>query len=181
LGNTVLTLSADPNGYVNIAGITGNAYDVFISKGDFANYVEIVEQLKRDFERYKSIMGQLDYYIKLDQVENTIDPDSEYPVQSGTIYRALQGKQDTLVAGEGITITGNTISSNASGKATNMITLTKNRYDSLVENDLIDPETYYFTYEGEEPSGETWHFGDPFPIIFTETWEFGGTFPITLS
>ena len=183
LGNTVLTLSADPNGYVNIAGITDNAYDVFISKGDFANYVEIVEQLKRDFERYKSAIGELDHYVKLDQVENTIDPDSEYPVQSGTIYRALQGKQDTLVAGEGITITGNTISSNASGssKATNMITLTKNRYNSLVENDLIDPETYYFTYEGEEPSGETWHFGDHFPIIFTETWEFGGTFPITLS
>lgn len=53
-GNTVLTLSADPNGYVNIAGITGNAYDVFISKGDFANYVGVVEQLKRDFEKYKS-------------------------------------------------------------------------------------------------------------------------------
>lgn len=188
LGNTVLTLSADPNGYVNIAGITGDAYDVFISKGDFANYVEVVEQLKRDFEKYKSVIGQLDNFILLDQVESTIDPDSAYPVQSRKIYQAfenileqlnttMQNKQDVLVAGKGITITGNTISSNN----TNMVTLTKTRYDSLVEQELIDPETYYFTYEGEEPSGETWHFGDHFPIILTDTWEFGGTFPITLS
>lgn len=188
LGNTVLTLSADPNGYVNIAGITGDAYDVFISKGDFANYVEVVEQLKRDFEKYKSVIGQLDNFILLDQVESTIDPDSAYPVQSRKIYQAfenileqlntaMQNKQDVLVAGKGITITGNTISSNN----TNMVTLTKTRYDSLVEQELIDPETYYFTYEGEEPSGETWHFGDHFPIILTGTWEFGGTFPITLS
>ena len=89
----------------------------------------------------------------------------------------MQSKQDVLVAGKGITITGNTISSNN----TNMVTLTKTRYDSLVEQELIDPETYYFTYEGKEPSGETWHFGDHFPIILTGTWEFGGTFPITLS
>ena len=43
LGNTLLALSADPNGYVNVSGITGNAYDVFINRGDFANYVAVVE------------------------------------------------------------------------------------------------------------------------------------------
>ena len=88
----------------------------------------------------------------------------------------MQSKQDVLVAGKGITITGNTISSNN----TNMVTLTKTRYDSLVEQELIDPETYYFTYEGEEPSKNTWHFGDPFPITLTDNWTFGGTFPIRL-
>lgn len=65
----------------------------------------------------------------------------------------------------------------------NALTLTKSRYDRMVENGEIDPHTYYFTYEGEEPTPineETWHFGDSFPIILTDNWAFGGTFPITL-
>lgn len=62
-----------------------------------------------------------------------------------------------------------------------MVTLSASAYQYLVDNDLVDRNIYYFTYEEEEPSGETWHFGDHFPIIFKGTWEFGGTFPITLS
>jgi hypothetical protein len=177
LGNTVLTLSADPNGYVNIAGVTDDAYDVFISKGDFANYVEVVEQLKRDFEKYKTIVtGDLERYVMEDEIQDNIDPLSEHPVQSKTIYQALEGKQDKLVAGAGISIQGNTI--NAVGQR--MVTLTQGQYRELVDNNLVDRNTYYFTYEGMPESNE-WRFGDPFPIIFTETWEFGGTFPITLS
>lgn len=57
LGNTLLALSADPNGYINVAGVTDQAYDVFVSRGDLANYIEVVEQLKRDFEKYKSAIG----------------------------------------------------------------------------------------------------------------------------
>lgn len=144
LGNTVLTLSADPNGYVNIAGITGDAYDVFISKGDFANYVEVVEQLKRDFERYKTIVVDPSLFVKKEEMEGILNE-----------YNSRNSK---------------------------MVTLSASAYQYLVDNDLVDRNTYYFTYEGEDvPEGDTWHFGDPFPIIFTETWEFGGTFPITLS
>ena len=29
---------------------------MFISKGDFSNYVNVVEILKRDFEKYKAIV-----------------------------------------------------------------------------------------------------------------------------
>lgn len=142
-GNTVLTLSADPNGYVNIAGITGDAYDVFISKGDFANYVEIVEQLKRDFERYKTIVVNPDLFVKKEEMEGILD---EY-----------------------------------NSRNTKMVTLSASAYQYLVENNLVDRNTYYFTYEGEdEPSGDTWHFGDAFPIVLTDNWAFGGTFPITL-
>jgi hypothetical protein len=142
-GNTVLTLSADPNGYVNIAGITGDAYDVFISKGDFANYVEIVEQLKRDFERYKTIVVDPDLFVKKEEMEGILD---EY-----------------------------------NSRNTKMVTLSASAYQYLVENNLVDRNTYYFTYEGEdEPSGDTWHFGDAFPIVLTDNWAFGGTFPITL-
>ena len=142
-GNTVLTLSADPNGYVNIAGITGDAYDVFISKGDFANYVEVVEQLKRDFERYKTIVVDPDLFVKREEMEGILD---EY-----------------------------------NSRNTKMVTLSASAYQYLVENNLVDRNTYYFTYEGEdEPSGDTWHFGDAFPIVLTDNWAFGGTFPITL-
>ena len=144
LGNTVLTLSADPNGYVNIAGITGDAYDVFISKGDFANYVEIVEQLKRDFERYKSVITVIDSFVTRGEMDSILDE-----------YNSRNSK---------------------------MVTLSASAYQYLVDNDLVDRNTYYFTYEGENiPEGDTWHFGDPFPIILTDNWAFGGTFPITLT
>jgi len=111
-----------------------------------------------------------------DEIHDTIDPDSTYPVQSKTIHQALETKQDKLVAGVGIEIQGNTISS----FGTKMVTLTQAQYQELVDNNQVEHNTYYFTYEGE-PETEGWHFGDPFPIILTDTWEFGGTFPITLS
>jgi len=46
-----------------------------------------------------------------------------------------------------------------------MVTLSQQEYQSLVDNNMIDETTYYFTYEGEE---------------ITTNWTFGGTFPITL-
>lgn len=142
-GNTVLTLSADPNGYVNISGITDDAYNVFISKGDFANYVEVVEQLKRDFERYKTIVVDPDIFVKKEEMDGILDE-----------YNSRNSK---------------------------MVTLSASAYQYLVDNNLVDRNTYYFTYEGEDiPEGDTWQFGGTFPIVFTETWAFGGTFPIIL-
>lgn len=177
LGNTVLTLSADPNGYVNVSGITSDSPDMFVSRGDFSNYVNVVELLKRDFEKYKAIVtGDLEQYLTKGDLDEEISSTSEYPVKSKTIYQALETKQDALVAGAGITIQGNTISS----FGTKMVTLTQEQYQQLVNQGLVERNTYYFTYEGE-PEDNSWHFGDPFPIILTGTWEFGGTFPITLS
>lgn len=60
-----------------------------------------------------------------------------------------------------------------------MITLSDEEYQFLVENDAVDPNTYYFTYSKEDYP-DTWTFGGKFPITFTEQWAFGGTFPITL-
>lgn len=61
-------------------------------------------------------------------------------------------------------------------------TLTTTRYQQLVDNNQVDPDTYYFTYEGEDEEEHTgWVFGDTFPVIFTEQWAFGKTFPITLT
>lgn len=175
-GNTVLALSADPNGYVNVSGITGDAYDVFVSRGDFANYVNVVEQLKRDFEKYKAIVtGDLDAFVMKSEIGSTITSDSNDAVSSKAIYNALANKQDTLIPGEGIEIVGNTISS----RGERMVTLSQSRYNQLVEQGLINPNTYYFTYEGEEPESYTWHFGDTFPIVFNQgEWKFGDSFPI---
>lgn len=91
LGNTLLALSADPNGYVNVSGITGNAYDVFISRGDFANYVGAVEQIKQDFERFKSTVNLQSVVQKKDLLEDVIEG-SDGAVKSKAIYRALDTK-----------------------------------------------------------------------------------------
>ncbi|MEE3485828.1 MAG: hypothetical protein VZQ98_16100 [Bacteroidales bacterium] len=59
-----------------------------------------------------------------------------------------------------------------------MVTLTTQQYQLLVDNNLVDESTYYFTYEGEETTD--WTFGDTFPVILTED-DCIGTFPITLT
>ena len=48
-------------------------------------------------------------------VDSTISSTSTNPVQNKVIYSALQGKQNTLTAGTGISISGNTISCTVSG------------------------------------------------------------------
>ena len=45
------------------------------------------------------------------------------------------------------------------------VTMSKARYDYLVQMNQISGNTYYFTYEDEEENNN---------------WEFGGTFPIKL-
>ena len=180
LGNTVLALSADPNGYVNVSGIVSDSPDMFVSREVFSNYINVVELLKRDFEKYKAIVtGDLEQYVTEDELEEEISSTSEHPVKSKTIYQALETKQDALVAGAGITIQGNTISS----FGTKMVTLTQEQYQQLVDQGLVERDTYYFTYEGEEgEEGNTWHFGEPFPIVLTNSkWTFGEAFPIILT
>ena len=60
-----------------------------------------------------------------------------------------------------------------------MVTLTVQQYEAMVRSNLVDPNTYYFTYEQEE--SETWGFGDKFPVILTGEWTFGETFPVILN
>lgn len=75
---------------------------------------------------------------------------------------------------------GGSTGGNSSGGVSvqsNMVTLTTQQYQLLVDNNLVDENTYYFTYEADETNN--WTFGDTFPIIFHE--ESGiGTFPIVL-
>lgn len=62
-----------------------------------------------------------------------------------------------------------------------MVTLTTDQYEILVQNNAVQSDTYYFTYEGEAET-DLWHFGDTFPIILTDwsTPDNIGTFPINL-
>lgn len=46
--------------------------------------------------------------------------------------------------------------------ASNMVTLTVEQYEALVRANLVDPNTYYFTYEDD-----IWTFGGTFPIKLT--------------
>ena len=71
---------------------------------------------------------------------------------------------------------------NEATQGPSFVTMSKARYDELVQLGQVSKDIYYFTYEGEdEPAGETWQFGGTFPIVLTDNWAFGGTFPITLT
>lgn len=48
-------------------------------------------------------------------IDSTLSGSSTNPVQNKVIYTALQNKQDKLIAGTGISISGNTISCTVSG------------------------------------------------------------------
>jgi hypothetical protein len=48
----------------------------------------------------------------------------------------------------------------------------------LVDNNLVDPNIYYFTYEDEEET-ISWTFGNTFPVILAG--DGLGEFPIALT
>ena len=48
-------------------------------------------------------------------IDSTLSSTSTNPIQNKVVYTALQGKQDKLIAGTGISINGNTISCTVSG------------------------------------------------------------------
>ena len=63
-----------------------------------------------------------------------------------------------------------------SGYTSNMVTLTTEQYQNLVDRGLVNETTYYFTYEGEVETD--WTFGGTFPVVLAG--EGLGTLPITL-
>lgn len=71
----------------------------------------------------------------------------------------------------------NDLSTFGSSVRNNMVTLSTRAYQLLVDANAVDPDTYYFTYEGDDI--QSWTFGDTFPITFGS--ESAGTFPITLT
>ena len=66
-------------------------------------------------------------------------------VPEETFNAALSGKQDTLIAGEGITITGNVISSDAAGAEG----VTQAEYDAMVQAGTVDPDKIYIITDAQ--------------------------------
>jgi len=59
-----------------------------------------------------------------------------------------------------------------------MVTLSASQYQVLVNSNLVDSNTYYFTYEDEEET-TSWTFGNTFPVILAG--DGLGEFPIALT
>lgn len=76
-----------------------------------------------------------------------------------------------------VTPGGNSGDTSGSSVRNNMVTLSARAYQLLVDANAVDPNTYYFTYEGDDI--QSWTFGGTFPITFGS--ESTGTFPITLT
>ena len=104
------------------------------------------------------------------EVDDELSILSINPVENRTITRALQEKADRTELPSAI---NNVIRST-------FITISVSQYQLLVDNNLVDPNIYYFTYEDEENG---WVFGDKFPVILSEetTWGFGDRFPVILT
>ena len=90
-------------------------------------------------------------------VDSTISSTSTNPVQNKVIYSALQGKQNTLTAGTGISISGNTISCTVSGGG-NSVTV-----DSALSGTSTNPvqnKVIYTALQNKQDkiNYETWTF-----------------------
>jgi hypothetical protein len=138
--------------------------DIYQEKGDFALRQDVADALTR----LQQIIDQK-YVLKADVYnDSNVDWSSSSPVDI-----PVNQSDD------------NPSNNNPSGNNSNcdclskMVTLTASEYAQLVEDNLVQQDVYYFTYEVEAPSTD-WHFGDSFPITLTDNWAFGGTFPIIL-
>ena len=90
-------------------------------------------------------------------VDSTMSSTSTNPVQNKVIYSALQGKQNTLTAGTGISISGNTISCTVSGGGG---TVTVDSALSGTSTNPVQNKVIYTALQGKQDkiNYETWTF-----------------------
>lgn len=62
---------------------------------------------------------------------------------------SLSGKQDTLSAGTGISISGNVISATGGGDGSPTVELTQSQYDALVTAGTVSADTYYIITDAQ--------------------------------
>ena len=132
--------------------------NIFQKKGAYALATDVTEA----FNLLQSIID-LKYVLKKD----VYSPEGgEFSASDPTPITV--GSSDG--SGSGSTQPGTT-------NASNMVTLTTAQYEALVRTNMVDKNTYYFTYEET-----TWGFGDKFPVTLTggDTSDSIGTFPINL-
>lgn len=90
-------------------------------------------------------------------VDSTMSSTSTNPVQNKVIYSALQGKQNTLTAGTGISISGNTISCTVSGGGGSV---TVDSAMSSTSTNPVQNKVVFAALQGKQNtlSYETWTF-----------------------
>lgn len=141
-------------------------YSVFQRRGGYA----LASDVSSALEQLQSIIDQK-YVLKQD-VYNPNKTDwsrtelvsFNFPTPNGS------GGSSSGTSGEG--------SYNEPSYTQGFVTITKEQYQALVRDNIVDPNTYYFTYEEESE----WGFGNKFPITFSgEVTESIGEFPITLT
>lgn len=140
----------------DISELLTNIADIYQEKGDFALRQDVANALTR----LQQVIDQK-YVLKADVYYNQdVDWSNSTPVN--------------------IPVNQSDNGSSNGDCSSKMVTLTASQYAQLVEDNLVQQDVYYFTYEGEAPSAG-WQFGGAFPITFTENWAFGQAFPITLN
>lgn len=149
----------------DISNLLTDIANIYQEKGDFALRQDVADALTR----LQQVIDQK-YVLKADVYYNQdVDWSSSTPVDI-PVNQSDNGSSDDEPSNGGSNC-------DCSSK---MITLTASQYAQLVEDNLVQQDVYYFTYEGEAPSAG-WQFGGAFPITFTENWAFGQAFPITLN
>lgn len=149
----------------DISKLLTDIADIYQEKGDFALRQDVADALTR----LQQVIDQK-YVLKADVYYNQdVDWSSSTPVDI-PVNQSDNGSSDDEPSSGGSNC-------DCSSK---MVTLTASQYAQLVEDNLVQQDVYYFTYEGEAPSAG-WQFGGAFPITFTENWAFGQAFPITLN
>ena len=90
-------------------------------------------------------------------VDSTMSSTSTNPVQNKVIYLALRGKQNTLTAGTGISINGNTISCTVSGGGGSV---TVDSSLSSTSTNPVQNKVIYTALQGKQDkiNYETWTF-----------------------
>ena len=91
-----------------------------------------------------AVSGKADSSAVTQEISAAVSGKADSSAVTEAITAAVSGKQDTLIAGSGITISGNVISSEAGN---NVIELTQAEYDALVDK---DPSAFYIITDAEE-------------------------------
>lgn len=166
--------NVDLNGYVTTQALS-NELQQYIQKPDSNPYVRQNDLTNATISLRELLAEMSSNMMQTSNANDTQLKDSidELAAIVETIrrkYISWFNEEDSSQPGGGSTIV----------KANNMVTLTTQQYQNLVEIGAVDKDIYYFTYEGEE---NTWGFGDRFPVILTDgaTSNVIGQFPINLT
>ena len=88
-------------------------------------------------------------YLGGGTVDPSLDSGSTNAVANSAITAAINAKQDTLVAGSGITISGNVISASGGSEGYPTVELTQAEYDALVSAGTVSQNTYYIITDAQ--------------------------------